>query len=114
MRSVIHTVTDILQDFGSLMLASVAASSVRAYYSSKKYTLQAYFASTIISVFVGVLAGKFFQDTGMGEYSLMAASVASLLSQDIIIALLKMGADFRENPFKFIKGVRRGNKEEDK
>lgn len=97
----------IIQDFGSLIIASIFASSIRAYYSNKKYTIQAYFISTIISVFVGVLAGKLFQDTGMSEYSLMAASVASLLSQDIIIALLKMGAEFRDNPFKFFDKIKK-------
>ena len=62
---------------------------IKALVSPEKQTFKGLLLSLVVSVSVGVLVGGFAMDCGLSAYgSLICTSIASLVSRDIILAIL--------------------------
>lgn len=94
--------------FAPIVGISAVFSIIRNIVSKNKTTIKDYCVSTIIAVPVGFVAGKVCHDFGLPDGSTwLVVSISSLLSNDIVVGIRKIGDEFAKDPEKVINKFRK-------
>lgn len=75
----------------------------RVIFTFDKRSIKSHIIGAVVSIPVGILAAGVTESFGYGGFpAYTAASVASLLANDIVVGLLALGKQWREAPENFI------------
>lgn len=89
---------------GMPLLIALAAVGVRLIMKAERFTWVGFFRSLTVGVFVGYLTSLYLADSEYSE-GLKGALLGGIVivAEDLVIALLVVGRQFRENPQAFIR-----------